>query len=695
MAHPLGDGSKPTTPYGLKSSLWKACGFHTGADWARPAGTPVYAIVDGDVRYRSYGSAFGLQLAVSPDGPGEWFYAHLSWRVPDGTRVKAGDLVGKVGSTGNSTGPHLHLEYHTVKQAWRCDIMRDPWTELQKVGETWKFPKDHPVYLSKLAYGAHNDNPDGFSDSIIALQEMLNRHPLTGGTTLPLSGKYWDMTDLEVIKCQKQHGFGEDKPGQSFVGPRQLAHLLAETKCPYAMVNDVKPAEPSWRLSAAAEKLRAEIDTLWPNRDRRTDGTIGDANHTTGEHVPDKDNGAVRALDIDADLDADPGTSWMLADLIREIGKSDKRLYYVIHDGKIASGTYPETFWTWREYDGANPHTSHIHISFKPEGDGDGTGFMLASRLADVVTTPAPEPSGDGSIRALTFNWPARYKDSGRAGDVELWRRLSMEHDVVFLQESHWMVDIVKNDPDWGIHNPRISDGKFSGESLAWRKSRFKVVDLGSTMISPYTEIQPDAAGPTLHKEKHVVWADFVDKQTGETWNFGSVHFVPSAQRLGGAARRLWEKQRGNLIAWINRQGRNCLVGGDFNFTSDAPAVEPIKREAVLRSAVSHGQRDIDWILLKRGSGYQAGAAKALRHDGESDHKPVSVTVAPKVVAPKPEPTPPPVPEPEPEPEVSPDEAIAELRELVEAMNADLIELGGRFDILVTGMRRLLEEVDS
>ena len=275
MAHPLRNGAAPSTAFGARGSHWSCRrdsggrGIHTGADWPAPTGTPVYAVDAGDVRYRSYGGAFGLQLAVSPDGPGEWFYAHLSWRVPDGTRVEVGDLVGQIGSTGNSTGPHLHLEWHPqVKNRWDCSVHEDPWTEIQRVGgpddlstspspgggrlgRKWRFPTGHKVYAKYLTYGGHRQNADKTSDSIKALQEMLNRHSLEGGATVPVSGKYAGLTDAEVIKCQTQHGFGSDTPGESFVGPEQLAHLISATKAPYAVID-------GRRLTAAVTATRAE-----------------------------------------------------------------------------------------------------------------------------------------------------------------------------------------------------------------------------------------------------------------------------------------------------------------------------------------------------------------------------------------------------------------------------------------------------
>ena len=84
---------------------------HGGDDIAAPTGTPVYASRDGIVSFSANtNDAFG-QLIKIADGSIEDFFGHLSVRlVEEGQRVAAGQLIGRVGSTGRSTGPHLHFE---------------------------------------------------------------------------------------------------------------------------------------------------------------------------------------------------------------------------------------------------------------------------------------------------------------------------------------------------------------------------------------------------------------------------------------------------------------------------------------------------------------------------------------------------------------------------------------------------------
>ena len=130
-------------------------------------------------------------------------------------------------------------------------------------------------------------------------------------------------------------------------------------------------------LCKAGQQLREQIDDAFPDRDRKSDGWIGDARHQragTSDHLPDKANGYVRAIDVDKDLDSRPSTGAYLADQIRECAKRDKRIKYVIYSGKIAS---VKSFWRWRTYSGINRHDKHIHISFTKKGDENGSWFEI------------------------------------------------------------------------------------------------------------------------------------------------------------------------------------------------------------------------------------------------------------------------------------------------------------------------------
>jgi hypothetical protein len=131
------------------------------------------------------------------------------------------------------------------------------------------------------------------------------------------------------------------------------------------------------KLCKAGQQLRLQIDDSYSSRDKSSDGWLGDYRHSTrtSDHNPDK-QGIVRAIDIDRDLSgkAKPDLMPDLADQIRLCAKSDKRISYIIFNGKIASSRMG---WRWRKYSGINPHTKHCHVSFTKKGDADGSFFNI------------------------------------------------------------------------------------------------------------------------------------------------------------------------------------------------------------------------------------------------------------------------------------------------------------------------------
>lgn len=132
------------------------------------------------------------------------------------------------------------------------------------------------------------------------------------------------------------------------------------------------------KLCAAGKQLREQIDDAFADRDRTSDGWVGDTRHAArpSDHNPDA-NGWVRAIDVDRDLSgkAKPDIMPDLADQIRLAGKSgEKRISYVIFDGRIASSRLN---WRWRKYTGSNKHNHHCHISFTKKGDEDGSYFNI------------------------------------------------------------------------------------------------------------------------------------------------------------------------------------------------------------------------------------------------------------------------------------------------------------------------------
>ncbi|MEV5607252.1 M23 family metallopeptidase [Streptomyces sp. NPDC052225] len=110
-----------TGTFGQPGAMWSS-GYHTGLDFAAPTGTPIYAIHSGTVTEAGWNTAYGYRTVITlDDGTELWFCHQSSMNVTVGQKVSTGDVIGRVGATGNVTGPHLHLEVHPGGQATGID----------------------------------------------------------------------------------------------------------------------------------------------------------------------------------------------------------------------------------------------------------------------------------------------------------------------------------------------------------------------------------------------------------------------------------------------------------------------------------------------------------------------------------------------------------------------------------------------
>lgn len=155
-----------------------------------------------------------------------------------------------------------------------------------------------------------------------------------------------------------------------------------------------------WRLAGALVAFRSGVNARWPNRDKTSDGTVGDVAHQARSSASDHNPwivvdgvGVVRAVDIDRDgIDA----AW-LAEQVRLAGAAgDNRLVgggYVIFNRKISRADWRG----WNTYTGSNPHTSHVHVSFSRDRTGfdntRGWGFLTSS------DAPTPPPTGRPTLQ--------------------------------------------------------------------------------------------------------------------------------------------------------------------------------------------------------------------------------------------------------------------------------------------------------
>lgn len=119
-----------TGEFGDTSYHWRTA--HTGLDFAAASGTPIRSIAAGRVVSSGYDGRYGNKTVIRLDGGTELWFCHQSSSVVEaGDRVRVGQLIGYVGSTGNVTGPHLHLEVRP-----RTDHPVDPDLWLSRRGAT-------------------------------------------------------------------------------------------------------------------------------------------------------------------------------------------------------------------------------------------------------------------------------------------------------------------------------------------------------------------------------------------------------------------------------------------------------------------------------------------------------------------------------------------------------------------------------
>ena len=113
------ENARMTSDYGDRTHpVLKRRMGHKGVDLAATTGTPIYATADGVVSKAEFYSSYGNFVSIEHGARIQTRYAHMSRiAVADGSFVQKGDLIGYVGSTGRSTGPHLHYEVRIDGQA--------------------------------------------------------------------------------------------------------------------------------------------------------------------------------------------------------------------------------------------------------------------------------------------------------------------------------------------------------------------------------------------------------------------------------------------------------------------------------------------------------------------------------------------------------------------------------------------------
>lgn len=188
----------------------------------------------------------------------------------------------------------------------------------------------------------------------------------------------------------------------------------------------------SYFLAPALVQLRKEVDKRFPNRDRASDGWIGDASHAArpSDHNPcwtcsGRSRGIVRALDID--ISPDGRADKDLRAKILKVTMGDSRVWYVISNGIIYSRTYG---FQARKYNGSNPHFGHVHISLNGANGVSGDPGNFDTSPWFNTRKPLPKKNIDLSVlrsqmkRALGIEkGPIKFKHAVRFTQMALNRK--------------------------------------------------------------------------------------------------------------------------------------------------------------------------------------------------------------------------------------------------------------------------------
>ncbi len=132
FAWPVPGATRVSSDYGWRiHPIQGTRKFHTGIDIPSPTGTPITAAADGTVVFAGWKGGYGNALIISYGGGLHTLYGHcVSLIASSGDEVKKGQKIALVGSTGNSTGPHLHFEVR--KGASMNAAHTTPWDYLKK-----------------------------------------------------------------------------------------------------------------------------------------------------------------------------------------------------------------------------------------------------------------------------------------------------------------------------------------------------------------------------------------------------------------------------------------------------------------------------------------------------------------------------------------------------------------------------------
>lgn len=180
----------------------------------------------------------------------------------------------------------------------------------------------------------------------------------------------------------------------------------------------------SWRAMGSLLVLRDQVNAIAPGRSKASDGLVGDEDHqnTSSDHNPHFVAGVGAEIVTALDLTHDPDggfDSYRFAEVLRV--ERDRRIKYVISNRRIFSsywsgGVAP---FTWRAYDGSDPHTNHVHLSVLDDPISDTATpwnleglAMTQTEFNNLFSTALKDPAIAAQMRAIAWQYADANADA-------------------------------------------------------------------------------------------------------------------------------------------------------------------------------------------------------------------------------------------------------------------------------------------
>ncbi len=149
--------------------------FHSGVDYRGAVGTPVYAVAEGVVVQSSFSNDNGNFIAIKHSDNSQSWYLHLSQRgVGNGQRVKGRQVIGKVGNTGRSSGPHLHFAIKQPNGSWMNPLLKKMIATPKLEGAKLSALKEQVKIIKDILDKTEAAEPRSISDSLQATVKWVD-----------------------------------------------------------------------------------------------------------------------------------------------------------------------------------------------------------------------------------------------------------------------------------------------------------------------------------------------------------------------------------------------------------------------------------------------------------------------------------------------------------------------------------------